>query len=177
MIDISDKKIVMRKAKAKGEIKLKNETIKAIKKNMIKKGDALTVAKVAGLNAVKNTSILIPMCHPVPVSSVNIDFILRENSVICTCEVKAEYKTGVEMEALTGVSVALLTIWDMVKYLEKDENGQYPETRITNIEIVKKVKGNDFFRLEGNMKKYFPKNFNSKRTVKEVRKEISKVGE
>ncbi|MBU4190033.1 MAG: cyclic pyranopterin monophosphate synthase MoaC [Candidatus Thermoplasmatota archaeon] len=141
MIDISDKKIVMRKAKAKGEIKLKNETIKAIKKNMIKKGDALTVAKIAGLNAVKNTSMLIPMCHPVPVSAVNIDFILRENSVICSCEVKAEYKTGVEMEALTGVSVALLTIWDMVKYLEKDEDGQYPETRITNVEVVEKVKG------------------------------------
>ena len=141
MIDISNKKIVMRRAKAKGEIKLKKETIKAIKENKIKKGDALTVARVAGLNAVKNTHIIIPMCHPVPVSSVNIDFILRENSVVCSCEVKAEYKTGVEMEALTGVSVALLTIWDMVKYLEKDENGQYPETRIMNVEVVEKVKG------------------------------------
>lgn len=141
MIDISDKKTVKRKAKAKGEIKLRKETIKAIKKGGVKKGDVLTVARVAGLNAVKNTSHIIPMCHPVPVSSVNIDFIIRENSVICTCEVKAEYKTGVEMEALTGVSVALLTIWDMVKYLEKDENGQYPETRIMNIEVVEKVKG------------------------------------
>jgi len=141
MIDISNKKIVMRRAKAKGEIKLKKETIKAIKENKIKKGDALTVARVAGLNAVKNTHIIIPMCHPVPVSSVNIDFILRENSVVCSCEVKAEYKTGVEMEALTGATVALLTIWDMVKYLEKDENGQYPETRIINVEVVEKVKG------------------------------------
>ena len=141
MIDISNKKIVMRRAKAKGEIKLKKETIKAIKENKIKKGDALTVARVAGLNAVKNTHIIIPMCHPVPVSSVNIDFILRENSVVCSCEVKAEYKTGVEMEALTGATVALLTIWDMVKYLEKDENGQYPETRIMNVEVVEKVKG------------------------------------
>lgn len=141
MIDISEKPTVKRKAKAKGEIKLKNETIKAIKENMIKKGDVLTVAKIAGINAVKNTHIIIPMCHPVPVSSVNIDFDVRENSVVCSCEVKAEYKTGVEMEALTGVSVALLTIWDMVKYLEKDEKGQYSETRITNIEVVKKVKG------------------------------------
>jgi len=141
MIDISNKKITMRRAKAKGEIKLKNATIKAIKEKMVKKGDVLTVARVAGLNAVKNTSTLIPMCHPVPVSSVNIDFILKENSVICTCEVKAEYKTGVEMETLTGVTVALLTVWDMVKYLEKDENGQYPETKITNIWVVEKVKG------------------------------------
>ena len=141
MIDISNKKITMRRAKAKGEIKLKNATIKAIKEKMVKKGDVLTVARVAGLNAVKNTFMLIPMCHPVPVSSVNIDFILKENSVICTCEVKAEYKTGVEMETLTGVTVALLTVWDMVKYLEKDENGQYPETKITNIWVVEKVKG------------------------------------
>ena len=141
MIDISDKKIIMRRAKAKGEIKLKKETIKAIKEKKVKKGDVFTVARVAGLNAVKNTSMLIPMCHPVPVSAVDIDFDVRENSIICVCEVKAEYKTGVEMEALTGATVALLTIWDMVKYLEKDEKGQYPETRIINVEVVEKVKG------------------------------------
>jgi len=141
MIDISDKKIIMRRAKAKGEIKLKKETIKTIKEKKVKKGDVFTVARVAGLNAVKNTSMLIPMCHPVPVSAVDIDFDVRENSIICVCEVKAEYKTGVEMEALTGATVALLTIWDMVKYLEKDENGQYPGTRITNVEVVEKMKG------------------------------------
>ena len=141
MIDISEKPTVKRKAKAKGEIKLKKETIKAIKEGKVKKGDALTVARVAGINAVKNTHIIIPMCHPVPVSSLNIDFDVKEISIICTCEVKAEHKTGVEMESLTGVTVALLTIWDMVKYLEKDENGQYPETRIMNIEVVEKVKG------------------------------------
>jgi len=141
MIDISNKKIVMRRAISKGEIKLKKETIKAIKEKKVKKGDVFTVARVAGLNAVKNTSMLIPMCHPVPVSAVDIDFDVRENSIICVCEVKAEYKTGVEMEALTGVTVALLTIWDMVKYVEKDEKGQYPETRIINVEVVEKVKG------------------------------------
>jgi len=141
MIDISEKPTVKRKAISKGEIKLKKETIKAIKEKKVKKGDVFTVARVAGLNAVKNTSMLIPMCHPVPVSAVDIDFDVRENSIICVCEVKAEYKTGVEMEALTGTTVALLTIWDMVKYLEKDENGQYPGTRITNVEVVEKVKG------------------------------------
>ena len=141
MIDISEKPTVKRKAISKGEIKLKKETIKAIKEQKVKKGDVFTVARVAGLNAVKNTSMLIPMCHPVPVSAVDIDFDVRENSIICVCEVKAEYKTGVEMEALTGVTVALLTIWDMVKYVEKDEKGQYPETRITNVEVVEKMKG------------------------------------
>jgi len=141
MIDISEKPTVKRKAISKGEIKLKKETIKAIKEKKVKKGDVFTVARVAGLNAVKNTSMLIPMCHPVPVSAVDIDFDVRENSIICVCEVKAEYKTGVEMEALTGATVALLTIWDMVKYLEKDEKGQYPETRIINVEVVEKVKG------------------------------------
>jgi len=141
MIDISEKPTVKRKAISKGEIKLKKETIKAIKEKKVKKGDVFTVARVAGLNAVKNTSMLIPMCHPVPVSAVDIDFDVRENSIICVCEVKAEYKTGVEMEALTGVTVALLTIWDMVKYVEKDEKGQYPETRITNVEVVEKMKG------------------------------------
>jgi len=141
MIDISEKPTVKRKAISKGEIKLKKETIKAIKEKKVKKGDVFTVARVAGLNAVKNTSMLIPMCHPVPVSAVDIDFDVRENSIICVCEVKAEYKTGVEMEALTGVTVALLTIWDMVKYVEKDEKGQYPETRIINVEVVEKVKG------------------------------------
>ena len=141
MIDISEKPTVKRKAISKGEIKLKKETIKAIKEKKVKKGDVFTVARVAGLNAVKNTSMLIPMCHPVPVSAVDIDFDVRENSIICVCEVKAEYKTGVEMEALTGTTVALLTIWDMVKYLEKDENGQYPGTRITNVEVVEKMKG------------------------------------
>jgi len=141
MIDISNKKIVMRRAKAKGEIKLKKETLKAIKEKKVKKGDIFTVARVAGINAMKNTSMLIPMCHPVPVSAVDIDFDIHGNSVVCICEVKAEYKTGVEMEALTGATVALLTIWDMVKYLEKDENGQYPGTRITNVEVVEKMKG------------------------------------
>ena len=141
MIDISEKPTVKRKAISKGEIKLKKETIKAIKEKKVKKGDVFTVARVAGLNAVKNTSMLIPMCHPVPVSAVDIDFDVRENSIICVCEVKAEYKTGVEMEALTGATVALLTIWDMVKYLEKDEKGQYPETRIINVEVVEKMKG------------------------------------
>jgi len=140
MIDISNKKVVRRIAKAMGEIELKRETIKKIKQNKIKKGDALTVAKVAGINAVKNTPLLIPMCHQIPITSVDISFDIKDSSIISICKVKAYYRTGVEMEALTGVTVTLLTVWDMVKYLEKDEKGQYPETEIKNIHVIEKIK-------------------------------------
>jgi cyclic pyranopterin phosphate synthase len=140
MIDIGDKFIVRRIARAKGEIELKPETIASIKEGGVKKGDVFTVARVAGINAVKNTPSIIPLCHPIPVDFIGIDFELKENSIVCSCQVKADYKTGVEMEALVGTATALLTIWDMVKYLEKDERGQYPQTRILNIEVVEKTK-------------------------------------
>jgi cyclic pyranopterin phosphate synthase len=140
MIDISDKLAVRRVASAKGEIKLKPETIAQIRQGKIKKGDVLSVARVAGINAVKNTPSIIPLCHPIPIDFIGIDFEVGENSVVCSCQVKADYKTGVEMEALVGTATTLLAIWDMVKYLEKDERGQYPQTRIINIEVVEKTK-------------------------------------
>jgi cyclic pyranopterin phosphate synthase len=90
---------------------------------------------------VKRTPDLIPMCHQVLISSVNTEFTLGQDHIEARCRVSATYKTGVEMEALTGVSVALLTIWDMVKYMEKDEAGQYPATKITEIKVVEKRKG------------------------------------
>jgi cyclic pyranopterin phosphate synthase len=101
----------------------------------------LGTAQTAGILAVKNTPNIIPLCHPIPVDSVVIEFEVEEASISCECEVKANYKTGVEMESLAGVSIALLTIWDMVKYLEKDEKGQYPTTRISDIEVIQKKKG------------------------------------
>ena len=142
MIDIGDKSVVERTAVARGELNLKPVTLTTIKEGKIKKGDVLTAAKLAGIQAVKNTPSVIPLCHPIPITYSNIDLELNENEskVIATCEVKADYKTGVEMEALTGVCVALLTVWDMTKYLEKDESGQYPTTKIMNIEVVRKVK-------------------------------------
>jgi len=140
MIDISDKKVVKRIARAMGEIELKRETIKKIKEKKVKKGDVLIVARVAGINAVKNTPLLIPMCHQIPVTYVDISFEIKDSSIISICEVKAYYRTGVEMEALTGVTVTLLTVWDMVKYSEKDERGQYPETRIKNIHVIEKIR-------------------------------------
>jgi len=126
MVDISGKKDVRREAVAEGRIKLSARSMEAIRNGTVKKGDALETARVAGILAVKNTPSIIPHCHPIPVQSVELDFDLNGEEITCRCSVTAVYKTGVEMEALTGVSAALLTIWDMVKYLEKDENGQYP---------------------------------------------------
>ena len=141
MIDIAKKNIVERIAVAEGQIILKKETIEKIKKGEIKKGDVLTVAQISGINAVKNTSNIIPLCHPLLLTHIKINFDLNNDKIKCTCKVKADYKTGVEMEALAGTTTALLTIWDMVKYLEKDEKGQYPITSIQNIKVIEKYKG------------------------------------
>lgn len=141
MVDISEKEVSPRIAKARGEIKLNKETIKSIKVGKIKKGDVITTAQTAAILAVKNTPNLIPLCHPIPIISVDVSFDVGEEVIVCECEVKANYKTGVEMESLVGVSVALLTIWDMVKYLEKDDKGQYPITYIAGIKVISKQKG------------------------------------
>ncbi len=141
MIDISNKPDVKRTAMASGRIGLKPSTILAIQDGNIKKGDCLEVAKAAAIMAVKSTPADIVHCHPLPVEKVEVDFQLNEGSIEVEVTVKATYKTGVEMEALNGVTRALLTIWDMTKYLEKDENGQYLDTRITDIIVTKKIKG------------------------------------
>ena len=140
MVDISKKDDVERFCVAEGYIKLKPETIKLIKEHKIKKGNVLTTAQIAGILAVKKTYELIPMCHPIPITSVNIDFEIFEDKIKAICSVKTTYKTGIEMEALTGVSIALLTIWDMVKSAEKDENGQYKTAEIFGIRVVEKIK-------------------------------------
>ena len=80
------------------------------------------------------------MCHPIPLTYAGIELNVEDDRIVCKSVVRAQYKTGVEMEALTGASVALLTVWDMVKYLEKDDMGQYPSTRITDIKVVRKEK-------------------------------------
>ena len=108
--------------------------------NNIKKGNVLTTAQIAGINAIKNTSNLIPLCHPLSISNIEIEFKIKKYEIISTATVKTTGQTGVEMEAITGVSVSLLTIWDMVKSVEKDEDGQYPDTHISNIKVIKKEK-------------------------------------
>lgn len=139
MVDISKKDDVLRIAEAEGFIRLKEDTIKAIVENKIAKGNVLATSNVAAVLAVKKTPELIPMCHSIPITSVNILFDVEDAGIKVRCIVKAISKTGVEMEALTGVSVALLTIWDMVKSMEK-ENGDYPNTAIEYIKVVKKEK-------------------------------------
>ena len=113
MVDIGSKESVPRSAEAQGRIILKKQTIKAIKENKVKKGDPLAVAEIACIQATKRTPDLIPMCHQIPLSSIDASFTLGVDYVEAQCKVNAVYKTGLEMEALTGVSIALLTIWDM----------------------------------------------------------------
>lgn len=140
MVEVGHKEEVFRKAVARGRIRLRPETIELIKSGRTKKGNVIAAAQIAGILAVKRTPELIPLCHPIPLTGVDVTFEFGEDYIEATCEVRAHYKTGVEMEALTGVSVALLTVWDMVKAVEKDENGQYPFTRIEDIRVVEKVK-------------------------------------
>ena len=141
MVDVTPKPDVPREATASGRIYLRQETLKAIAEGTVVKGNVLATAQVAGTMAVKQTWALIPMCHPIPVGAVTVSFIQTSEYFEVSCRVKTFGKTGIEMEALTGASVALLTIWDMVKSAEKDENGQYPVTRIEGIHVVEKIKG------------------------------------
>ena len=141
MVDITDKENVPRSAVASGKIMLSAQALEAIKAKQVKKGDPLEAAKIAGMQAVKNTPSILPHCHQINITGMELDFQLHDDGITCSCTVKAIYKTGVEMDALCGATVALLTIWDMVKYLEKDEGGQYPDTRITDIKVVSKRKG------------------------------------
>ena len=141
MVDVSGKAEIFREATAKGMIKLKPETVNLIKERKIAKGDPLYTAKIAGVLAAKKTSDLIPLCHPLPLTSIEVDVkILGESTIEVSATAKTKAQTGVEMEALTAVSMALLTVWDMTKQYEKDANGQYPSTTIENIHVVKKIK-------------------------------------
>jgi cyclic pyranopterin phosphate synthase len=141
MIDVSAKPEVQREATATGTIKLKPETITLIQTGKIAKGDPLYTAKIAGILAAKKTSELIPLCHPLPLTKVEVEAKVADaQTVEVTAMVKTKAQTGVEMEALTAVSAALLTVWDMTKQYEKDAEGQYPSTAIENIHVVKKFK-------------------------------------
>jgi cyclic pyranopterin phosphate synthase len=141
MVDVTSKPEIYREATAKGIIKLKPETIMLVKKGEIEKGDPFEVAKVAGVLAAKNTSSLIPLCHPLPLTGIDVELkIVDDSRIEVTSTVKTRAQTGVEMEALASVSTALLTVWDMTKQYEKDANGQYPFTNIQNISIIHKIK-------------------------------------
>lgn len=140
MVDISSKDDVRRESVASGTIQLQLSTIDAIQEGDTVKGNVLATARIAAIQAVKRTWDDIPMCHQIPITDVSVEFELRESAVDARTSVASTGKTGVEMEALNGVSRALLTIWDMVKAVEKDEAGQYPDTRIQDVGIDKKIK-------------------------------------
>ena len=133
MVDIGDKEIQLRIAKGRGHITLAPETVQLIKGNLIKKGDVLTVAQLAGISAAKQTSGLIPLCHNIVLDKIKVDAIVDETGVGITSEVRCTGKTGVEMEALTAVSVALLTVYDMCKAVDK-------KMVINNITLTEKIK-------------------------------------
>jgi cyclic pyranopterin phosphate synthase len=119
MVDIGTKEIQHRSAKAQGHIRLAEETINLIRENLMKKGDVFTVAQLAGINAAKSTSGLIPLCHNIVLDNVKVNLYPDENGIIAESEVRCTGRTGAEMEALTAVSVALLTVYDMCKAVDK----------------------------------------------------------
>lgn len=133
MVDVGEKRIQKRKAIAEGSIKLQMSTVKLIKANKMKKGDVLTVAEIAGIQAAKKTSELIPLCHNLLLTKVKVTAMLNDYGVYVTAEAQCNGQTGVEMEALTGVSVALLTVYDMCKAVD-------PHMEIGEIKLVKKTK-------------------------------------
>jgi cyclic pyranopterin monophosphate synthase len=133
MVDVSAKPLSARTAIAKGRITLAKETVALVRKNEISKGDVIATAKIAGIQAAKRTAHLIPLCHTIPLSEVKIDITLSASAAEVTCTARTVAQTGVEMEALTGVSVALLTIYDMCKAVDK-------EMVIGQVRLVEKTK-------------------------------------
>lgn len=119
MVDVGSKPVSRRTAIAEGKILLKTETLELIRHNQIRKGDVLSVARIAAIQAAKKTQELIPLCHQIPLSGVEVDFVLDEEGVSITAKAKTVAQTGVEMEALTAVAVAGLTIYDMCKAVDK----------------------------------------------------------
>ena len=145
MVDVSDKEITSREATARGTIRMRPETLELILKNKVEKGDVFSVARVAGIMAAKKTPDLVPMCHPLAITSVKIDLSPAKNPARVEIEatVRVSGKTGVEMEAMTAVSVAALTIYDMCKAVDR-------EMSIGEIRLVKKSGGKSgtFIRKE-----------------------------
>jgi len=133
MVDVSAKPLSARTAIATGQIRLQPETVDLISENRIAKGDVFATARIAGIQAAKQTPQLIPLCHTLPLSDVKIDIVTSNDGAEVKCTARTVARTGVEMEALTGVSVALLTIYDMCKAVDK-------EMRISDIRLVEKTK-------------------------------------
>ena len=140
MVDVGSKPDTARRAVARGTIHLRESTVDAIRADEIGKGDVLATARVGAVQAVKHTWETIPMCHQIPITNVDTEFAVHDDRIELTVTVETTGKTGCEMEALEGVTTGLNVVWDMVKAAEKDDDGQYPGTRITDVEVVSKEK-------------------------------------
>jgi cyclic pyranopterin phosphate synthase len=138
MVDVGEKADSQRRAVARGEIRLSTATLDAIADDEIGKGDVLTTARIGAIQAVKHTWETIPMCHQIPITNVETDFVVGAEAVECTVAVETVGKTGCEMEALEGVTTGLNTVWDMVKANEKDDAGEYPTAAIEGVRVVEK---------------------------------------
>lgn len=134
MVDVSEKQVTSRSATAQGYIQVNEEIIQSIQTQTNAKGDVLQVARIAAIMATKKTSELIPLCHGLNVTKVSVDFEIKDTKIYACCTVKCDGKTGVEMEALTGVNIALLTIYDMCKAISKS-------MIISDIHLVRKSGG------------------------------------
>lgn len=141
MVDVGGKPAVPREATAEGFLRLRRETLAALAEGRGPKGDPFPAAQVAGILAAKATPQLIPFCHPLPLTAIDVTLSPEDDGVRCRATVRTTAQTGVEMEALAAVTVALLTVWDMTKALEKDESGNYPGTAIEGVRVLRKTKG------------------------------------
>jgi cyclic pyranopterin phosphate synthase len=142
MVDVGDKPDTRRRAVAAGRLELRPSTVEAVRDDEVEKGNVLATARVGAIQAVKHTWETVPMCHQIPITNVDTDFSLDDEAGTVDLEVAVETtgKTGCEMEALEGVTTGLNVVLDMVKAAEKDAEGQYPETRLTDVRVVEKVK-------------------------------------
>jgi len=138
--DVGGKPPLRRRAVAVGELKVSAPTRRAIRSRSVEKGDPFAAGELAGLLAMKRTPELIPHCHAVALTNSRVDLTVGASGVRVRAEAEAVDRTGVEMEALVGASVALLTVWDMVKYLEKDARGRYPSTSLGPVRVLSKTK-------------------------------------
>lgn len=138
---VSGKPIVARRAVAEGELRVRRSTLERIRAGRVAKGDPVAAGELAGLLAMKRTPELIPHCHVVPLTASSVEINVGRDRVGVLAEAQSVGRTGVEMEALVGASIALLTVWDMVKYLEKDARGLYPETALGPVRVRIKEKG------------------------------------
>ena len=145
MVDVGEKAVTTRTARAEGRIRMQKETLQALLSAQLKKGDGLAAARIAGIMGGKHTSDLIPLCHPVPVDQIEISFEQEGDTVLrILADTRCSYKTGIEMEALTAVSVAALTVYDMCKAMDRS-------MVIENIRLLQKTGGKSDYSYEGSV--------------------------